>query len=143
MIKLKDLILEGLISVKKIDDNILNKIVAAAQKQYDEWAQNEEGYDEELGHGGICHLIADDLADILSGVGIECSTVCDSSVQHVYLVCKFREGIYSIDIPYYFYESGGGFSWKKKKDIKFDSSHVIIHPIDRNPRNFKKYIDYD
>lgn len=141
MIKLKQLLNEKLKSVKNINDDILKRIAMAAQKQYDQWAQDEEGYDEELGSGGICHLIADDLADILNDVGVECSTVCDTSEQHVYLVCKFKEGVYSIDIPYHVYESGGGFTWKKKKDVKFDTSHVIIYPLDGNPRNFHKYID--
>ena len=141
MIKLKSLILERLKSVKIVNDAVLKTIVDAAQKQYDEWKQNEEGYDEELGSGGICHLIADDIADILSNHGIECSSVCDSSVQHVYLVCKFREGVYTIDIPYYIYETGGGFTWKKKKDVKFDSSHVEIYGLDSNPKNFKQYTD--
>ena len=142
MIKLK-LLCEGLKSVKSINDDVLKRIAMAAQKQYDQWAQNEEGYDEELGSGGICHLIADDLAGILSDHGIECSTVCSSYEQHVYLVCKFREGVYMIDIPYHIYESGGGFTWKKKKDVKFDTSHVVIGGLDNDPRNFKKYIDYD
>lgn len=141
MIKLKQLLVEGLKSVNSITDDVLVKIAEAAQKQYDQWKQDDEGYDEELGSGGICHLIAEDLAGILSNHGIECSTVCSTYEQHVYLVCKFREGVYMIDIPYHVYESGGGFTWKKKPDVKFDKSHVVISGLDRNPRNFNKYVD--
>jgi len=145
MIKLKDLILEGrLKSVTVITADVMKRIVDVAQKQYNQWAQNEEGYDEELGSGGICHLIAEEVADILSEHGINASTVSSNFEQHVYVVAQFREGIYEIDIPYQYYETGGGFTWKKLPDIVFDTSHIVLHKLDSNPRNFKKYIDlYD
>lgn len=143
MIKLKSLIVEGsqLKSVTVLNKNVMDKLVAVAQRQYDAWEQNDEGYDEEMGYGGICHLIADDLAGILSEHGIDCSTVSSSWEQHVYLVGKFKEGVYMIDIPYHVYESGGGFTWKKKKDVKFDDSHVVISRLDANPRNYPKYVE--
>ena len=128
-------------SITVLDANVLHKLVGVAQAQYDAWAQDEEGYDEELGTGGICHLIADDIADILNDHGITCSTVSSSWEQHVYLVGQFREGVYMIDIPYNVYETGGGFTWKKRKDVKFDPSHVQLTRLDMNPRSFKKYID--
>lgn len=141
MVKLKQLLFEGLKSVNVMNDNVLTQLANAAQKQYDMWEQDAEGYNEELGYGGICHLIADDLADVLIQHGIDCATVCSTHEQHVYLVCKFREGVYMVDIPYSVYETGGGFNWKKRKNVKFDSSHVVLHGLDRNPRNFEKYTD--
>lgn len=139
---LKSLITEArLKSVAVMNDEMLQKIAAIAQKEYDAWAQNEEGYDEELGSGGICHLIAEELAGILSMAGIEATTVSSCHEQHVYVVAKFREGVYQIDVPYHTYERGGGFTWKKLPGIVFDTSHVSIHRIDGNPRNFKNYID--
>jgi hypothetical protein len=143
MIKIKHLITEvvRLKSVKILDGYLLSKIVAVAQAEYDNWNQNEEGYDEELGAGGICHLIAEEIAGVLSEQGINCSTVCSSYEQHVYLVAQFREGVYMIDIPYHVYESGGGYTWKKKKDVKFDASHVVVSGLDSNPRKFSMYID--
>ena len=141
MIKLKSLLSERLVSIAKVDSSVKAKLAAAAQKIYDEWKQDAEGYNEELGHGGICHIIADELADVLGNLGIDCSPVCDSSVQHVYLVCRFKEGIYMIDIPYYVYERGGGFTWKKLPDIVFDESHVVISRLDSDPRKFDQYTD--
>ena len=141
MINLKTLLIEGIKSVKSVNDLVLKKLAQAAQYQYDSWRQNEEGYDGELGYGGICHLIADDLAGILTNHGIECSTVCSNWEQHVYLICKFKEGIFSIDIPYHIYETGGGFSWKKRPNVKFDSSNVVLSKIDSNPNHFDRYID--
>ena len=143
MIKLKSLISEvKLKSIESINNSVLKKIASVAQKQYDQWEQNEEGYDEELGTGGICHLIADDVADILTDNGIEAASVCSNYEQHVYLICKFKEGVFRIDIPYSVYETGGGYNWKKLPDVKFDSSHIEIDGIDNNPNNFDQYVDY-
>ncbi len=141
MIKLKHLLLERLISVSKINDSIKKKLAQAAQKIYDGWKQDAEGYNEELGRGGICHIIADDMAGVLSNIGIECSPVCSNYEQHVYLVAKFREGVFMIDIPYYVYERGGGFTWKKLPDVVFDESHVDISKLDSDPRRFDQYTD--
>jgi hypothetical protein len=145
MITLKSLLCEGrLNSISQITDEVKRALAAAAQKVYDEWQQNEEGYDEELGGGGICHIIADEMADILWQSKIyNLQTQCTDQ-PHVYLIGKFKEGIFTVDIPYYVYESGGGFSWKKKPDVKFDESHVEIYQLDHSYRNWKKYTgDYD
>ena len=132
---------DSLKSVKVLNDVVLIRIAEVAQKQYNAWEQNEEGYDEELGTGGICHLIADDLAGILIENGIECSTVSTDD-PHVYLVCKFKEGVYMVDIPYYVYESGGGWTWKKKKNVIFDKGHVVVEKLDSDPEEYAKYTDY-
>lgn len=142
MIKLKDLILEGkLKSVKIITNNILERMAMAAQREYDSWYQNEEGMDEEMGTGGICHLIAEKLADILLENGIDAATVSSNYEQHVYVVARFYEGVYIIDIPYSVYETGGGFTWKKLPNVKFDTHHVTIGRIDSNPKKFDQYTD--
>lgn len=140
MIKLKTLITEGrLNSITQVNDELKQALAAIAQKVYDEWQQNEEGYDEELGTGGICHIIADEMADILFKHKIyNLQTQCTDQ-PHVYLIGKFREGIFTIDIPYYVYESGGGWTWKKKPNVKFDGSHVEIYQLDSSYRNWKKY----
>jgi hypothetical protein len=145
MISLKSLLCEGrLNSISQITDEVKRALAAAAQKVYDEWQQNEEGYDEELGGGGICHIIADEMSDVLFDNKIyNLQTQCTDQ-PHVYLIGKFKEGIFTIDIPYYVYESGGGWTWKKKPDVKFDESHVEIYQLDSNYRSWKKYVsDYD
>ena len=38
--------------------------------------------------------------------------------------------IHSIDIPYWTYEEGGGFTWKKIPDIKFGARDVEISLIE-------------
>lgn len=37
-----------------------------------------------------------------------------------------------IDIPYYEYEVGSGYNWKKIPDVKFDASSIIIEPTRTN-----------
>ena len=143
MIKLKSLICEviRLNSIKEVDV-IKEELATAAQEVYDGWVQDEEGNDEELGSGGICHLIADTLLDVLYKHGINRSqTVSSCYEQHVYLVGQFREGVFLIDIPYSLYERGGGFTWKKLPGIKFDADYISIELLDRNPRNLKQYVD--
>jgi len=143
MIKLKHLISEvvRLNSIKEIDP-IKDELAAAAQKEYDDWVQDEHGYNDELGHGGICHLIAEKLIDILYNHKIyRCQTVSSCHEQHIYVVGQFREGIYLIDIPYHLYERGGGFNWKKLPDIKFDADYIAIERLDSNPRSLSQYTD--
>jgi hypothetical protein len=128
-----------------------------AQETYDEWEQDEEGWSDsfgEIGVGGICHIIADRIIDYLNGAGYgsnfsSCS-VSDPYVQHVYVVAwigyknedadpdeEFEEeedslvyDVYSIDIPYWTYEEGGGFTWRKIRDIKFGERDVEISLIE-------------
>lgn len=128
-------------SVKELTP-ILDKLAKAAQKEYDDWVIDKDGYDAEVGSGGICHLIADALIDVLSAHRIDrCHTVSSCHEQHVYIVGQFREGVYMIDVPYHIYETGGGFSWKKIPDVTFTGDDIDIRKLDSNPRNLKQYSD--
>ena len=140
----EELLSEGrLNSITQVTDEVKRKLAAIAQKVYDDWQQDEEGVDDELGTGGICHIIADEMLDILYDHKIYNLTTQCTDQPHVYLVGKFKEGIFTIDIPYYVYESGAAFTWKKKPDVKFDESHVEIYQLDSSYRNWKKYVgDY-
>ena len=42
------------------------QLAAAAQRVYDDWQVDAEGYDWQVGAGGICHLIAEAMQDVLS-----------------------------------------------------------------------------
>ena len=143
MIELKPLITEvvRLNSIKEVE-SIKRQLAAAAQKEYDDWVQDADGYNDGLGRGGICHLIADELIDVLYKHKIyRCYTVSSCHEQHVYVVGQFREGIYLIDVPYHLYETGGGFTWKKLPDIRFDEDYISVTKLDSNPRNIKQYTD--
>jgi hypothetical protein len=131
--------------IKKTNSNVLLKLKSeladAAQKIYDEWEQDENGYCEMIGEGGICQDIADAMADVLINNGIECSTVSQQTgEQHVYVVAKTEDGVYNVDIPPYLYETGGGYCWKKIPDVEFDVRYVIIDRLSPDPNDFDEYI---
>lgn len=129
-------------SVKDIKDKVLDDMVAAAQKEYDEWVVDKDGNDAEVGGGGICHLIADELISALYKNGIHnCQSVCATHEQHVYVVGQFKEGIYEIDIPYSIYETGGGYSWKKIPDITFNRNSIVISRLSSDPGEISNYVD--
>ena len=114
----------------------------AAQKEYDEWEQDEEGVDEVLGTGGICQDIAANMASVMSQHGIDCTTVSQSvGEQHVYCICKLQEGVYEVDIPPYAYESGGGYTWRKLPNVTFDESYISIHRLSSDPNDFEQYTE--
>lgn len=151
MIKLKDLLKEieddeldisSLNSISDITDSIKDEMVKVAQKQYDRWQQDHEGQDVELGRGGICHLIADDLINVLYRNKIDnVQSVCSNYEQHVYIVGQFKEGIYEIDIPYDVYETGGGFTWKKRPDVIFSRQDIVVSRLSSDPSEFNNYTD--
>lgn len=140
-----DIIKEHLLneSTTTSEDTISNlraELVAAAQKVYNEWDQDENGYDEMLGNGGICQDIADAMANVLSDHDIECCTVSqESGEQHVYVVAKLDDGVYNVDISPYTYETGGGYDWKKIPDVVFDINDIIIDCLSRDPDEFESY----
>ena len=150
MIKLKNLLKEiedefdvsALNSVKDITDVVKDEMVKVAQEQYDGWQQDEHGENIELGRGGICHLIADDLIGVLYKHKIDnVQSVCSSHEQHVYIVGQFKEGVYEIDIPYDIYETGGGFTWKKRPDVTFSREDIVIRRLSSDPSEYKDYVD--
>jgi hypothetical protein len=122
---------------------LLNELVTTAQRVYDGWQQDEDGMDDELGGGGICHLIAEDLASVLHRHGMEIYTVSASHEVHVYCVGAFQEGVYEIDIPHRRYETGGGYTWRKIPDVEFDEHDIAISRLDRDPNRLDQYVDMD
>jgi len=142
MIKLKTLLFEN---IKTINDvkQVLPQLIKAAQQVYDEWQQDDEGYDEELGHGGICQDIAEAISGVLSDYGIETAVVDNNGMgdQHVWTVAQLNDGIYEIDIPPHLYERGSGYTWKKIPNVRFDET--FIHMSKMPPEiKWKDLIDY-
>jgi hypothetical protein len=121
--------------------SLKSKLAHSAQEVYDEWEQDENGYCDILGEGGICQDIADAIADVLSNNGIECSTVSQvSGEQHVYVVARTEDGVYNVDIPPYLYETGGGYCWKKIPDVEFDERYLVINRLSSDPDEYYDYI---
>lgn len=130
--------------LKSINDikQLVPQFIIVAQKIYDSWDQSDPENDE-LNGGGICHLIADEIAGVLQQNGIDAVTVsAQIGEQHVYTVCNVREGVFEVDISPSAYESGGGYTWRKTHDVIFDTNDIIINMLSPLPRDFKDYIDY-
>jgi len=117
-------------------------LIAAAQQCYDDWVLDDDGYDFEVGAGGICHLIADEFVDILNSNGYEAVSV-NSQIgeNHVWSVVKMDDGVWEVDIPPYCYETGGGYTWEKIPDIKFDVDDVVINMLSSDPEDFRDYLE--
>jgi hypothetical protein len=117
------------------------QLAAAGQHEYNVWTQDDEGYDEELGSGGICHLIADRMVGILSDEGFEAVSTHSEGIgeNHVWVTAQTAQGVVMVDIPPGVYETGGGYTWKKRPDIVFSPSDVLVDVIDRDPARFPEY----
>ena len=114
----------------------MSRILDAAQRVYNDWDESDE---DTYAGGGICHIIADAICDVLNSLSIDCTPVSCDHEQHVYVVAKFQEGVYNIDIPYHIYETGGGFSWKKIPDVVFDAHDVTFYRTSGDPEDFEQY----
>lgn len=116
-------------------------LAAAAKSVYDEWLQDEDGFDDVLGAGGICQDIASKMLEVLDSVGVQSSTTVHTTIgeNHVFVVALLDDGVFSIDIPPHVYETGGGYVWKKREDAVIDASVIqmmrIGDPMDEETFN--------
>lgn len=123
--------------------SLFPEMAAKIQKLYDEWDQSDEEMgDPELGFGGICQDFAEIMADVCNSHGINARTVSQTvGEQHVYAVLQLADGVYILDIPPQYYESGGGYNWQKIPDVTFDPSFFLLDQIDPDPRKFEEYTE--
>jgi hypothetical protein len=122
---------------------LMPQIIEAAQQAYDEWEQDEDGQDPELGAGGICQDIASKIAEVFETHGIEASTVsAHIGDQHVWTIIKLKEGVFNVDIPPQVYEIGSVYTWKKRPNVKFVSDHINFKKVDSDPNTFEDFLDY-
>ncbi len=106
----------------------------AAQEVYDSWDQDEDGFDPDPGHGGICDEISCALAGVITN-GVEDIEVHEGSQEgddHSFLIVMNSEEAYSVDIPPRVYETGGGYSWKKINDVSFSPEDIVINEVPIN-----------
>jgi hypothetical protein len=116
----------------------LPEILAAAQRVYDAWDESDR---DTYAGGGICHIIADSVCEVLGSAGVESVPVSCSYEQHVYVAALFEEGVYTIDIPYRVYEEGGGFSWSKLPGVRFQPRDVVFYRASADPQDWQHYIN--
>ena len=119
--------------------NLRPEFAKAAQKIYDDWIVTDP-IDDELNGGGICHLIADAIADVIhkyipnASVGIVDSQGVGD--QHVWVCTYDHDACYDVDISPYLYEKGAGHSWKKIPNVTFEPSDVNIMRQRHRPTDF-------
>lgn len=110
---------------------IAGDLASAAQIVYDAWEQDDGGFDEEYGAGGICQDIASGLASILEANGIEAVTTFTTiGDNHVYVIAALTDGVWAVDIPPSVYEAGGGYTWTKKPGVTFVADHISLLRIE-------------
>ncbi len=98
-----------------------------AQKEYDQWKQDSEGYDEEVGYGGICDCITNAIIGLLATEGIDAINGGQDGDDHAYAIAYNQFCAFVVDIPYATYEFGGGYQWTKKPGVVFTTSDVCIY----------------
>ena len=127
---------------KSVNDikGLIPLMVLAAQNEYDEWDQSDPENDW-LNGGGICQEIAEAIAGVLNNHGIEVMTVDSNGMgeQHVWAIARVVEGIFGVDIDPSKYETGGGYTWKKRPGIKFDNRSIDIYEMDGDWDEMGKY----
>jgi len=120
--------------VTQIQQSLMNlrpQMAAAAQQVYDNWQQDEN---DDLNGGGICHLIAEAITDVVNQSfpgNFDVGTVnAACGEQHVWVMMAVGDEGFEIDVPYHIYETGGGYTWKKIPDVRFTPEDIIIAPTD-------------
>lgn len=103
------------------------QFITAAQAVYDMWWQDEDGLDECGCPGGICDEIEHEFSDILAHHGIDCTSGGQPGDDHAFVIAYNENMAFVVDIPCHIYETGGGYVWKKKPDVVFVETDVLIY----------------
>ena len=107
-----------------------NEIVKRSQKVLDDWGQDEEGIDELLGGGGACDGISCVIQEIFAEKGYEVVEGGQEGDDHSFAVIHNKKDAFIVDIPPEVYETGGGYNWKKKEEVKLRPEDIFIERLD-------------
>jgi len=125
-------------SLKNSLERLVPQLIVAAQEVYDMWEQDENGYSEEYGSGGICDNIAIAICDVLSNNRIDCFSQYDATSTHTsayatdftgydFIEKPIEKGImFQVDIPPHVYEDGFAYTWSKIPDVVFTKQDLFI-----------------
>lgn len=116
----------------------------AAQKVYNDWDQDETGYCDAYAYGGICHDIAGAICDVLYENDLPCTTFSFSIGEvHVAAVTATNDGVFFVDIHPSWYETGGGYCWRKIPGVIFTPDMVSLERVSPDPADFEEYAGED
>jgi len=109
------------------------QLAAAAQAVVDDWQQDEEGYDEEYGEGGVCDAVAQELAGVIADAvdDVDFEEGGWEGDDHAWLLVRRGAELYAVDIPPGVYETGAGYRWRKREDAVVEPDDVIIEAVER------------
>jgi hypothetical protein len=119
------------VSLKDVLESLRPKLAEAAQRVLDEWAPDEEGWDEEFGSGGACDAVSRAMSEIIDVEGVEVLEGGHDGDDHSWLIVYDDVDAYAVDIPPGVYETGGGYSWKKIDGASVSPDDVVIEPVRR------------
>lgn len=103
----------------------------AAREVHYAWEQDEDGMCEWRGSGGICDDVADAIGEVLSRHNIDSTYGGQEGDPHAWRVAYDDTEAFGVDIAPEVYETGGGYSWKKRHDAEFPPEVVEVFPINR------------
>ena len=115
--------------VKQELDSHRQSLAQLAQKEYNEWTQDDDGVDEFLGTGGICDQISDSFSSFLTDKGFHVDVGGQDGDDHAFIYATKNGNSFLVDIPPSVYEIGGGYSWKKRNNVAFKPSDIVIEPV--------------
>jgi hypothetical protein len=108
------------------------KLAAAAQKVYDAWEVDEDGFDGEVGTGGVCDQVAEAMHGVIDFDDVTVIDGGHDGDDHAFLIVYDDRDAFAVDIPPGVYETGGGYDWKKIPDVTIDGDDVEIYPVRRS-----------
>lgn len=102
--------------------------------------------------GGICHLIADKIGDILNKAGgFDFTQFTYDHEQHVVVIAKLEsdsgeDGVVdtvTIDVPWRLYEVGGGYSWEPlpEDEVEISGKDVQLYYQSMDIDNWESILD--
>lgn len=115
-------------------ESIFPQLAEVAISVYNAWDQDDDGYSEEYGSGGICDKVAEEMASTFEDLKPEelknwyGFTFYKDWQCHTdfYIVNHEIDAMMEIALHPSFYETGGGYTWKKNKEhnISKDAFHI-------------------
>lgn len=125
-------------------ESIKAELVTCIQRTYDGWIQDDDGFDECIGYGGISQDIAYAIQDTLTDNGIECVAITPQTTpSQCCVIAKTASGVYSICSAPSKYEMAEGNIVRKLADVAFTADDIQVELVDDNPENYQKHIQCD
>lgn len=109
------------------------KLAEVAQSVVDSWQQDEDGWDEDFGSGGVCDRVAEEMSSIIGNAlpDVRITDGGQDGDDHAFIIVYDESEAYAVDVPPSVYETGGGYSWKKRQDAEVTPDDVVVWKVDR------------